>query len=76
VVVRFGPKCPKGFLPVYSVDTEEEARQLLVVTCGTNVDGEFVARELVHEQTLDNLYAFGARLKHVHEMIQERKRNK
>lgn len=22
--MRFGPKCPRGFLPVYSVDTEEE----------------------------------------------------
>jgi len=76
VVVRFGSKCPPGFLPVYSVDTKEEAQQLLVAACERNVDGEFVARELAHEQTLDNLYSFGARLKAIHEAIQDRKRNK
>ena len=60
---------PKGFLPVYSVDTEEEAHRLLVAACGTNLDNEFVARELVHEQTLENLYAFSDRLAHVHSLI-------
>jgi len=33
-----------------------------VVACGTNVQGQHIAKELVQEQTLDNLAAFGARL--------------
>ena len=49
-------------MPCYSVDTEEEAKQLLVLACSTNAAGEFIARELVQEQTLDNLEAFGNRL--------------
>jgi hypothetical protein len=53
---------PDGWLPVYSVDTEKEARALLVFSCQTNADGEFVARELVGEQTVENLVAFGRRL--------------
>ena len=60
--MRFGRKRPDGMLPVYSVDTEEQAHKLLVAACGTNNDGEFIAKELVHDQTLDNLYAFGDRL--------------
>jgi hypothetical protein len=58
---------PDGFLPVFSVADKEEAKQLLVAACSTNVNGEFVARELVEEQTLDNLYAFGERLKGIHD---------
>lgn len=53
---------PSGSLPVYSCDTEEQARQLLVASCGTNQRGEFVATELVGEQSLENLAAFSDRL--------------
>lgn len=53
---------PKGALPVFSVNTLEEARQLLVRTCPRNYNGEFVAQELAVEQTLENLFAFGDRL--------------
>jgi hypothetical protein len=60
--VRFGPKCPDGFLPVFSTDTEEEAKRLLVLCCDTNLDGEFVARELVMKRDLDSLEAFSDRL--------------
>ncbi len=42
---------------------------LLVATCETNMQGEFIARELVQEQTLPNLYAFGDRLARVHAAI-------
>ncbi len=59
----------KGFLPVYSVDSAEEARQLLIAACDTNVEREFVARELVEQQTLENLYAFGRRLADVHDRV-------
>lgn len=64
---------PKGSLAVYSVDTEEEAQSLLVMSCGTNIKGEFIARELVEEQTLENLDAFGARLEETDEMIKKLK---
>ncbi len=68
--MRYGRTCEKGFLPVYSVDTEEEARILLMLTCSTVKEGpqagEFVARELAHEQTLDKLFAFGERLAEAH----------
>lgn len=47
---------------MFSVDTEEEARKLLTLACQTNLKGEYVARELVQEQTLDNLCAFSDRL--------------
>lgn len=49
-------------MPVYSVDTEEEARKLLVTACETNIEGEFIARELVQSRTLESLAAFGKRL--------------
>ena len=58
-----------GFLPVYSVDTEEEARALLVLACGTNAGGEFVARELVEDQSLEMLTSFGERLERTHKMM-------
>jgi hypothetical protein len=45
---------------------------LLVAACGTNKDGEFIARELVEEQTLENLYAFGDRLQAVHQQMKKR----
>lgn len=63
-MVRYGRTVPfdEGFLPVFSVNTEEDAKKLLTVACGTNEQGEFIARELAHEQTLENLYAFGDRL--------------
>lgn len=60
--MSYGRRTPNGSLPVFSVDTEKEAKDLIVMTCGTNVLGQYIARELVHEQTLENLYAFGARL--------------
>lgn len=60
--MRFGPKCEDGSLPVFSVDTEEQAKELLSLACETNGAGEYVARELLHRQTLDNLKAFSDRL--------------
>jgi hypothetical protein len=57
---------PKGRLPVYSVGSKKEARALLRLTCSTNAAGDFVARELMEEQTLENLYAFGDRLRNAH----------
>ena len=61
-MVGYGRSLPDGHLPVFSVDTEEQAHELLVATCDTNLDGEFVARELVDDQSLENLQAFSDRL--------------
>ncbi len=51
---------------MYSVGTEKEAQDLLVLACSTNYKGEFIAKELMHEQTVDNLDAFGDRLNEIH----------
>lgn len=69
-MVRFGRKLPKGFLPVYSVADEEEARALLTLACPRNgpVD-EWVSPELKEEQTLERLLAFSDRLDVNHERL-------
>lgn len=72
--MRYGRTVEPGFLPVYAVDTEDEARQLLIAACPTNLHNEFVAPELAHEQTLENLDAFGERLARVHAETQANKR--
>lgn len=73
--MRFGRTVEPGFLPCYSVDTEDEARDLLVATCSTvkagPQRGEFIARELLEEQTLENLAAFGDRLAAAHERMKQ-----
>lgn len=58
----YGVSVPNGSIAVFSVNSEEDARKLLVATCPTNISGEFVAPELVEEQTLENLSAFSNRL--------------
>ena len=67
MVVRFGRTVEDGFLPVFSVNTEEEARKLLVLGCPTNTAGDFIAVELAEKQTLERLYAFGDRLEVLYE---------
>lgn len=61
-MVRFGRSCPDGFLPAFSVDSEEEALQLLTLACPLDQAGNFVARELAQTQTINNLVAFSHRL--------------
>lgn len=67
--MRYGRTVPKGFLPVFSVDTEDEAKKLLVLTCPRNAEMDFFARELVAEQTLDNLATFSDRLQKSHDLL-------
>jgi hypothetical protein len=69
VVVTFGRTCPAGYLPAFSVDTEDEAKELIVRCCeAVWVRDEhgghfgFIAQELEQEQTLERLYSFGRRL--------------
>lgn len=54
---------------MFSVDTEEEALRLLTFACETNIRGEYIARELVREQTLENLELFSQRLEESWERI-------
>lgn len=65
----YGVTIPKGALPVFSVDTEEEAERLLLLTCPTNLNHEYVAPELVREQTLGNLTSFARRLKRGYDLL-------
>lgn len=81
MIVTYGRKCPKGFLPAASVNTEEEAEELLSRCCervwitADNRAG-YVAPELEHSQTLENLYKFGARLETAYQqMLKERQVN-
>ena len=71
--MRYGRSVPSGFLPVFSTNTEDEARALLTLACPTNRDGDFVAPELAREQTIDNLMAFSDRLQRCWEMMEDRK---
>lgn len=68
-MVGYGTVVPDGSLPVFSVDTEKQARTLLVAACSTNMQGEFVATELVTDQSLENLDAFSDRLAEMAERI-------
>jgi hypothetical protein len=73
-VVVYGRRYPEGYLPAFSVDTEAEARELIERCCEPVYITEerrfgHVAPELEEEQTLENLYAFGARLKAEYEKL-------
>lgn len=67
--MEYGRTCKPGSLPVFSVDTEEEAVELLTLACETNILGQWLARELVFEQSLDNLQAFSNRLARTYEWM-------
>lgn len=59
--------CPSGSLPVFSVNNKEEAELLIDMACPLSYSGDYVAPELIQEQTLENLQAFGDRLKELYE---------
>lgn len=70
--------CPEGFLPIFSVETEREAKSLLVLTCTRGPDGELYARELVEQQQtcpddgdarLAAFYAYGDRCRRAYAMM-------
>ncbi len=71
--VGYGRTLPKGHLPVFSVDTEEEAKTLIVMTCTMGLDGNYYARELIEEQSLENLQRFSDKLATAYEHLQKRK---
>ena len=65
MVVGYGVAVPNGHLPVFSVDTEKEAEQLLTLACETNLAGDYIARELALHQSLKGLSKFSTRLAHM-----------
>lgn len=69
--MRHGRAAPSGWLPVFSVGDAREAEELLRYTCGTNLNDDYIARELAREQTLDNLFAFGERLRAAHDRLRD-----
>lgn len=74
--MEYGTVVPKGALPVYSCKTEAEAKQLLVAACPRSINGDFVAVELVEEQTTENLRKFSDRLAIVAQRLKGAKRGR
>lgn len=54
---------------MFSVGSEKEAKMLLVMSCPVNREGEYIARQLTHDQSLENLQEFSDFLAERHEMI-------
>ncbi|MCH8984143.1 MAG: hypothetical protein IH943_08630 [Acidobacteria bacterium] len=76
MTVAVGTVCPGGMLPVYSCDTEAEARRLIVICCPMDYDGRYYARELIDPNTsepyegderIDAFVRFGLKLEETHE---------
>ncbi len=69
--MAFGPKVPNGRLPVYSVGDDEEAQALITLCCPRTYDGQYYARELANEQTLENLKKFSDKLHEGHAWLKK-----
>ena len=73
-MVTYGRMCPDGYLPVYSVNTEEDARLLIATACAMAKDGSgSYAPELAAMQTLETLSAFGDRLHGIQQDLEARR---
>lgn len=68
----FGRKLPDGYLPVFSVNTEDEAKRLITLTCPMGLDGHYYARELAESQTVENLLTFSDKLARAWALMKER----
>jgi adenylosuccinate synthase len=65
----------EGFLPVFSVGDEEEAKQLITLTCSRGygpTEGQYISRELSQSQTLENLELFSTKLDRAHDFMKEK----
>ena len=66
--MRYGRRAPgNGWLPVFSVGSEEEGVRLLAIACSKNYSGDYVAFDLARSQTLENLESFGRQLAEWHD---------
>ena len=54
---------------MFSTCCEGRAQDLIVAACGTNERGEYIARELVVDQTIENLELFSTRLDEAHDQM-------
>lgn len=63
---------PHGTLPVFSTHTEREAQDLITLCCPLDGAGNYYARELAAEQTLENLQKFSDHLQRGWELLQRR----
>lgn len=59
---------------MFSTPTEQEAESLIVMACPANLNGEYYARELAENQTLDNLAKFSDKLQYCWDLMQENKK--
>lgn len=69
VIVGFGIDIPKGSIPIFSVDSEEEAYRLLMMTCPMSLSHERIATDLMH----GNLSSIEQHLKNGHVMLHGQK---
>lgn len=69
--MRFGRTVDEGFLPVFSVENDSQAKSLIVATCPMDNDGNYYSRELAGGQTLENLRAFSDKLADVAERMKK-----
>lgn len=61
--MRYGRgACPEGFLPIFSVNTEVEAKRLIAATCSLGLDGSYYSTEMARDQSLDQFARFGQKL--------------
>lgn len=67
----FGRSLPHGRLAVFSVSTEEEAQKLITLSCAQNLQGDYVARELVEDQSMENLQLFSNKFARAHEILKQ-----
>ena len=58
---------------MFSTDTEEEAKKLVVMTCSLAELGVYISNELSHVQSLENLRKFSDKLATANEFLQRRK---
>lgn len=58
---------------MFSADTEEDAKTLIVMTCTMGPDGNYYARELIAEQNLENLQKFNDKLALAYEHLMKRR---
>ena len=74
--VTYGQVCPDGFLPAYSVDTEDEAKKLMTFI-PMDVFGNRYAEELYDEkgkvleggERIDAFVRFAKKLERIHRAI-------
>lgn len=58
---------------MFSTDTEEQARSVIVATCSRGLDGQYYSHDLAADQTLENLDRLGDKMERAYNMIAARR---